>query len=81
MLKVFVFLIGSLPGAYIVMQVWMLQADMLHQLGPDPAKELVVILGEWTMHFLILTLLITPVRRITGLVQICLLYTSPSPRD
>jgi len=69
MLRLCVFVIGSLPAAYIGLQVYMLQVGKLHRLGPDPAKELVLTLGEWAMHFLILTLLITPMRKITGWVQ------------
>lgn len=35
-------------------------------LGAEPVKELVHFYGDWVLRFLIATLLITPVRRITG---------------
>ncbi|MDX6807391.1 protein-methionine-sulfoxide reductase heme-binding subunit MsrQ [Terrihabitans rhizophilus] len=37
------------------------------ELGPDPARALEHELGIWALRFLILALLITPVRRLTGL--------------
>ena len=70
MLKPAVFLIGSLPAVYTIVQIWMLQVGGPHQLGADPARELVLIQGEWAIRFLILTLLVTPVRKITGWAQL-----------
>ena len=70
MLKPVVFVLGLLPAAYSSFQVWMLQSGGVHYLGADPARELVLIQGQWAIHFLILTLLVTPVRQITGWIQI-----------
>lgn len=70
MLKPVVFVLGLLPTAYSGFQVWMLQSGRVHYLGADPARELVLIQGQWAIHFLILTLLVTPVRQITSWIQI-----------
>ena len=70
MLKSVVFLLCSLPAVYTIAQIWMHQAGSPHQLGADPARELVQIQGEWAIRFLILTLLVTPVRKITGWAQL-----------
>ena len=70
MLKPAVFLMGSVPAVYTILQIWLLQAGSPHQLGADPAKELVLIQGEWAIRFLILTLLVTPVRKLTTWVQV-----------
>lgn len=51
-------------------QVYQLQTGGTHVLGADPAKELVLLQGEWTIRFLLLTLLVTPVRRLTGWNQV-----------
>ncbi len=37
-----------------------------NQLGPDPAKELTLALGEWALRFLLLSLVVTPLRKLTG---------------
>lgn len=41
-----------------------------HQLGPDPGSELTRGLGEWALRFLCLTLLVTPLRKMTGLTKL-----------
>ncbi|UYM17816.1 protein-methionine-sulfoxide reductase heme-binding subunit MsrQ [Endozoicomonas euniceicola] len=43
---------------------------MSHQLGPDPGSELTRGLGEWALRFLCLTLLVTPLRKMTGLTKL-----------
>lgn len=35
-------------------------------LGPDPAKTIMLSTGEWALRFLLLTLTVSPLRRITG---------------
>ena len=63
-LKPAVFLLALLPFAYLLSRI--IQND----LGPDPAQTLSIETGEWTLRFLILTLAVTPVRQLFGLVQI-----------
>ena len=63
-LKPAVFLLALLPFAYLLSKI--IQND----LGPDPAQTLSIETGEWTLRFLILTLAVTPVRQLFGLVQI-----------
>ena len=66
MIKGVTFLLCLIPSIYVSVQVYWLQAGMSHKLGADPGKELVLILGETTIRLLLLTLLITPLRRISG---------------
>ncbi len=39
-----------------------------NDLGPDPAQELAITTGEWTLRLLLLTLALTPLRQISGQV-------------
>ena len=41
-----------------------------NQLGPDPGNALTKELGEWALRFLCLTLLITPLRKVTGVPKL-----------
>lgn len=66
MFKALTFLLCLIPLGYSVYQVYLLQTGGTHVLGADPAKALVLLQGEWTIRFLLLTLLVTPVRRLTG---------------
>jgi len=66
MLKPLTFIVGSVPFAYILWQVYLLQTGAPNNLGADPGKEIVLHQGEWAIRFLLLTLLITPLRQITG---------------
>ncbi|MBT4162768.1 MAG: sulfoxide reductase heme-binding subunit YedZ [Gammaproteobacteria bacterium] len=66
MLKPFTFLLSVAPVSWSVYQIWLLQSGASHHLGADPGKELVLIQGEWTIRFLILTLLVTPFRTLSG---------------
>lgn len=59
-----------LPLEYSIYQVYQLQTGGANVLGADPAKELVLFQGEWAIRFLLLTLLVTPVRRLTGWRQL-----------
>ncbi|MBC8716841.1 protein-methionine-sulfoxide reductase heme-binding subunit MsrQ [Ochrobactrum sp. Marseille-Q0166] len=60
-LKVWVlYALGFLPA------VWAFYLGATYQLGADPIKSFEHMLGLWALRFLILTLLITPVRQITG---------------
>ena len=66
MIKALIFLVCLLPIGYSIYQVYQLQTGGSHVLGADPAKELVQLQGEWAIRFLLLTLLVTPLKRLTG---------------
>ncbi|MGA0985032.1 MAG: sulfite oxidase heme-binding subunit YedZ, partial [Burkholderiaceae bacterium] len=38
-------------------------------LGPDPAKELALLTGEWAINFLLLALAMTPLRQLSGRIE------------
>jgi methionine sulfoxide reductase heme-binding subunit len=54
------FLVACLPFAWLV---WAAFAD---QLGANPAEALVRSLGDWNIRFLVVVLLVTPLRTIAG---------------
>ncbi len=58
--KPIVFAAALLPAAYFV---W---AALNGQLGADPLKEITHETGDWTLRFIVITLAITPLRRLTG---------------
>ena len=70
MIKALTFLLCLLPIGYSIYEVFRLQTGGPHGLGADPAKELVQFQGEWALRFLLLTLLVTPLRRLTGWRQV-----------
>lgn len=53
-----IFWLSLIPLAYIIYQT------LTQQLGADPAKTLVLFTGEWTFYFLLITLAVTPLRRL-----------------
>ena len=55
-----IYLIGPLPG------IWTFWLAVANRLGPDPLQVLEHSLGERGLQLIIATLLITPIRRITG---------------
>ncbi len=59
-LKPAVFSASLIP---LVWLIWRIAAD---DLGPDPAQELAIATGEWTLRFLLITLSLTPLRHISG---------------
>ena len=61
-LKPAIFTTALIPLGWVV---WRIGAN---DLGPDPAQELAISTGEWTLRFLLLTLSLTPLRQITGQV-------------
>ena len=63
-IKPVIFLLALTPFLYLLIKA--LQND----LGPDPAQALSIESGEWTLRFLLLTLTITPLRQIFGLIEI-----------
>jgi methionine sulfoxide reductase heme-binding subunit len=60
------FLLCLLPLEYSIYQIYQLQTGGDNVLGADPARELVLLQGEWAIRFLLLTLLVTPLRRLAG---------------
>ena len=58
--KVLVFLLCLTPEALLV---WDWHKDAL---GPNPAENIIHTNGNWTIHFLLITLAITPLRRLLG---------------
>ncbi len=53
-------------GASLIPLAWLIWLALGNDLGPDPAQELAIRTGEWTLRFLLLTLSLTPLRQITG---------------
>ena len=58
--KPLLFVLCTLPAC------WLVGAGLLDRLGANPAEALIRGLGEWTMRFLCLVLLVTPLRQLTG---------------
>ena len=58
--KVLVFLACLMPFA------WLVTRALTGRLGINPVEDLELTTGIWTLRFLVVTLLVTPVRRITG---------------
>lgn len=59
-IKIVLFIVSLLPAASIVARA------ALDQLGANPVEKLERLLGYWTLVFLMMTLLITPLRKLTG---------------
>lgn len=52
--------------ACLVPAVWLTWAGVQGQLGANPISEITKETGTWTLRFVVLTLAITPLRRLTG---------------
>lgn len=63
LIKPLVFAVALVP--FFILLVKIFQND----LGPDPAQELSIETGEWTLRFLLITLALTPLREITRQVE------------
>ena len=63
LIKPLVFVLALLPLAGLVLRI------LQNNLGPDPVQELSLETGEWALRFLIITLAMTPLRRITNQVE------------
>ncbi|WP_066268441.1 sulfite oxidase heme-binding subunit YedZ [Hydrogenophaga palleronii] len=46
--------------------IWLVYAAFANQLGANPAEALIRSLGDWTLRFLVLVLLVTPLRVTAG---------------
>lgn len=62
-LKVFLFVLALLPLAYLIAGAFFFP----EWLGANPAEYITRSVGDWTLRLLLLTLAVTPLRRITGL--------------
>ena len=60
--RILTFSLCLIPFLVLVFKVF--QSD----LGPDPAKELALLTGEWAINFLLLALAMTPLRQLSGRV-------------
>ena len=58
-LKPCVFIFSLIPLLIITYKIF------FNQLGPEPVKEITHHTGEWTLIFIVLTLSMTPLKRIT----------------
>lgn len=65
-LKPVTFALSLAPLLYVLFEAYQLQSGGAHSLGADPGKAIVILQGEWAINFLIFTLLVTPIRKITG---------------
>jgi sulfoxide reductase heme-binding subunit YedZ len=62
-LKVPVFLLGLVPAGILLLEAFGV-AGM--SLGANPVEALIHSLGTWSLNFLLITLAVTPLRRLTG---------------
>lgn len=60
LLKPLIFLASLLPFA------WLVYATFTNNLGVNPAETLQLETGIWALRFLLITLAVTPLRRVTG---------------
>jgi DMSO/TMAO reductase YedYZ heme-binding membrane subunit len=65
-LKPTVFALSLLPVGYLLWQVYLLTAGQVNTLGADPAKAIVFFNGDWALRFMLVTLAVTPLRKILG---------------
>ena len=60
-LKVVIFTLSLAPIFYIIYQI------LTNQLGPEPIKDITHHTGKWTLYFIVITLAMTPLKKITKL--------------
>ena len=58
--KALIFLACATPA------VWLLTRTLTGRLGINPVEDLELTTGIWALRFLVFTLLVTPIRRVTG---------------
>ncbi len=63
-LKPITFILGLAPFSWCLYEVFLLYQGQPHALGADPGKAIVHFNGEWALRFLILTLMVTPIRQL-----------------
>lgn len=64
--KLLTFFLCLAPAVYIGWQIWLVTSGQTNALGPDPGKAIEHFNGDWALRLLLVTLAVTPVRRITG---------------
>ena len=62
--KILIFFLLLIPAIHLSLAVFQ------NTLGPDPAEALADQTGEWALRLLLLTLAITPLRKLTGWTQL-----------
>ena len=60
-LKIVIFTLSLVPMFFIVYQI------INNQLGPEPIKNITHHTGKWTLYFIVITLAMTPLKKITKL--------------
>ena len=60
-LKVVIFTLSLVPIFYIIYQI------LTNQLGPEPIKDITHHTGKWTLYFIVITLAMTPLKKMTKL--------------
>ena len=60
-LKIVIFTLSLVPIFYIIYQI------LTNQLGPEPIKDITHHTGKWTLYFIVITLSMTPLKKITKL--------------
>ena len=60
LLKPFAFILALMPLGWLTFTV------VTGRAGPNPAEDIILTTGIWALRFLLITLAITPVRRLTG---------------
>ena len=60
-LKVVIFILSLVPILFIIYQI------ITNQLGPEPIKDITHHTGKWTLYFIVITLAMTPLKKITKL--------------
>jgi methionine sulfoxide reductase heme-binding subunit len=63
-LKIFIFVLALGPFAYL------LSGLFLGWLGANPAETITRSTGDWTLRFLLITLAVTPLRKLTGWTEL-----------
>jgi sulfoxide reductase heme-binding subunit YedZ len=58
--------ISLLPAAWVAFALWSDLTRNTRFLGANPVKEMEHFMGEWNIRFLVLTLMITPLIKVTG---------------
>ena len=64
LLKTVLFTVALLPAVFLILRTFGVAGLSL---GANPVEELLHEAGEWGLRFLLITLLITPLRRFTGM--------------
>ena len=62
--KPFVFILLLIPALYLAWGMWQ------ETLGANPLEAIIRSLGDWALRILLLTLAVSPLRRLTGWGQI-----------